>query len=111
MKSTKIGVLSGATLALFLGSAGMARAEEQPQMRDALESLHAAEHHLQDAEHHSKGGHREKELKLVESAIQQVEAGIAYDNAHPDKNDKGDKDDAHRAPAPVLPPAPPPKTR
>ncbi len=31
---------------------------------------------------HDKGGHREKALKLVRRAIEEVKAGIAYDNRH-----------------------------
>lgn len=58
-----------------------AAAEKQPQMQDALDALRTAKTHLEKA-HADKGGHRKKALELVQDAIIQVEAGIAYDSRH-----------------------------
>lgn len=57
----------------------VARAEEQPQMREALEALREAQRHLVAATP-DKGGHRHRALRLVNQAIEQVQRGIAYDN-------------------------------
>lgn len=56
-------------------------AEPQPKMRDALDSLRAAERALDQATH-DKGGHRVKALQLTKQAIGEVEAGIKFDNRH-----------------------------
>ena len=58
-----------------------ARRERQPKMHGALTALRRAQKELEAAEH-DKGGHREKALELVRSAISEVEAGIAYDRTH-----------------------------
>lgn len=55
--------------------------DPQPHMRAALTSLRAAKGHLEEATA-DKGGHRAKALELVNSAIKETEAGIAYDNRH-----------------------------
>lgn len=54
-------------------------ADPQPKMRAALDYLNAAEKSLQQAAH-DKGGHRKKALELTQAAIQQVKAGIKFDN-------------------------------
>jgi hypothetical protein len=51
---------------------------KQPHMNTALKQLRAAKSSLQKATP-DKGGHRERALDLVNSAIDQVERGIAYD--------------------------------
>ena len=56
-------------------------AEPQPRMRQALQDLRSAAANL-DAAAHDKGGHRAKALELTRAAINQVEAGIRYDNRH-----------------------------
>ena len=56
-------------------AAGLAYAA-QPQMEAALNALLTAQTELKVAEH-NKGGHRVKALELVNSAIAQVQAGIA----------------------------------
>lgn len=58
-----------------------ASAEPQPHMRDALEHVRAAAGSLEAADR-DKGGHREKALELTRSAINQVEAGVRFDNHH-----------------------------
>jgi uncharacterized membrane protein YqiK len=69
-------VIPSALLGLALK--GDAQAAQQPQMRAALDSLHAAERHLEKAAS-DKGGHRVKALKLVRQAINEVEKGIEFD--------------------------------
>ena len=58
-----------------------ADADVQPKMREALGSLQAAQSSLEAAAH-DKGGHRAKALALTKQAIQQVEAGMRFDNRH-----------------------------
>ena len=60
---------------------GIAVAEPQPHMRDALSSLRGAAGQLEAADR-DKGGHREKALELTRDAIREVEAGIKFDNRH-----------------------------
>lgn len=60
---------------------GLAKAENQPHMRVALEHLRAAKQSLERADS-DKGGHRVKAIELVDGAIRHVEAGIAYANHH-----------------------------
>lgn len=66
--------VAGATL---LSAA--AQAESQPRMRAALESLRNARSQLLAATA-DKGGHRARALNLVDQAINETQAGIAYDN-------------------------------
>jgi hypothetical protein len=56
-------------------AAGLAYAA-QPHMEAALNALMSAQTELKVAEH-NKGGHRAKALGLVNSAIQEVQLGIA----------------------------------
>jgi hypothetical protein len=69
----------GGLLAINLASSAIA--DPQPRMRDALASLQSAKGALEQAAH-DKGGHRAKALELTKAAIQQVEAGIRFDNRH-----------------------------
>lgn len=65
-------------IGIFIGGAVIgfaANGMEQPHMRAALESLKGARQQLEQAEH-NKGGHREKAIKLVDRAIEQVKKGI-----------------------------------
>lgn len=55
--------------------------EAQPQMEGAIEHLREAKRNLELASH-DKGGHRAKALELTNRAIQEVEAGIRYDDRH-----------------------------
>ncbi|MCW5748784.1 MAG: hypothetical protein KIT36_21525 [Alphaproteobacteria bacterium] len=56
-----------------------AEAENQPHMRNALQSLQTARAQLQQATA-DKGGHRAAALTHVNAAIDQVQKGIAFDN-------------------------------
>ncbi len=53
----------------------------QPHMQAALKNLRQARANLNSATA-DKGGHRERAIDLVNQAIGQVEAGIAYDRRH-----------------------------
>jgi len=71
--------------------AGYERAEDrrgggeyQPHMQAALEHLRQAEAELQAAQH-DKGGHRVKAMELVHQTESEVQAGIQYDNQHPER--------------------------
>lgn len=59
--------------------AGNVTAEPQGHMTAALASLQTAKNQLQKATT-DKGGHRAKALNLVNQAIVEVQAGIAFDN-------------------------------
>ena len=58
-----------------------AHAEEQPHMEAAHQLLKMAKEHLQLATT-DKGGHRVKAIGLVNDAVEQVQKGINFDNAH-----------------------------
>ncbi len=80
----KIGTLvMGIVVGLGLGAAVTA-AEKQPHMEKALEHLEHAKNQLQKAEH-DKGGHRAKAVGLVDQAMAEVKAGIAFDDKNPKK--------------------------
>jgi len=53
----------------------LAKAAAQPHMEAALKALQNAASQLQDAAD-DKGGHREKAIKMVSNAINEVQAGI-----------------------------------
>ncbi|MEW6127183.1 MAG: hypothetical protein AB1757_09100 [Acidobacteriota bacterium] len=72
-------VLPAAALGVALSAT--AKAEDQPHMREALEHLRKALRELEDATA-DKGGHRTRALNLTRQAINQVEAGIKFDNRH-----------------------------
>jgi hypothetical protein len=68
--------------ALLLGAATIAAAvPDQPFMKAARADLNTAKRELQRATP-DKGGHRVKAISLVNQAIAQVNAGIAYDRRH-----------------------------
>lgn len=50
---------------------------DQPNMQRAVEALRTARAFLQAAEP-NKGGHRERAIRLVDDAIGETEAGIAF---------------------------------
>ena len=67
---------------MLLGLVAIAGAvPDQPLMQAARSSLQTARGELQKAMT-DKGGHRVKALSLVNSAISEVNAGIAYDRRH-----------------------------
>ena len=69
-----LGVAAGALLTVDLATEVAAA---QPNMQDALRALNAALNSLQRAEP-NKGGHRARAMSLIEQAIREVRAGIAY---------------------------------
>ena len=72
-------IAAGAGAGTMYIGAGEAGAETQPHMRAALGSLQNARSQLQAATA-DKGGHRAKAIGLVNSAIAEVQRGIAFDN-------------------------------
>ena len=75
-------ILMAAFLATWSGSHSKVQAQErQPHMQAALRHLQEAQEELRAAEH-DKGGHRANAMKLVESAITEVDAGIHYADKH-----------------------------
>ncbi|MFO0755803.1 MAG: hypothetical protein U0359_04900 [Byssovorax sp.] len=75
-------VFAGA-LAFVVGGSMIknADAEPQPHMVAALETLKVAHNQLDKATA-DKGGHRVKAMALVKDAIEEVKAGIDFDNKH-----------------------------
>ena len=61
--------------------AGCATAGGQPHMQNALDNLNTARSELQAAEA-NKGGHRERAVNLISSAIDEVQRGIDYARTH-----------------------------
>ena len=61
--------------------------ENQPHMQAALQHLRQAAEELQKADK-DKGGHRVQALNLTQQAMNQVQAGIQYDNTHRTKGEK-----------------------
>lgn len=76
-----MGMLLG--LAVSAGSAQRRQRhpEPQPHMREAMEALRSAEHHL-NAATGDKGGHRVRAIQLVHQAEAEVQRGIEWDNTH-----------------------------
>ncbi|MDP4023563.1 hypothetical protein Q8W71_13070 [Methylobacterium sp. NEAU 140] len=70
-----IATAAGVTSALYAGLAGAQ--PFQPHMDAALSALSTARQQLEVATP-NKGGHRERAISLVNAAIEQVQAGIAY---------------------------------
>jgi hypothetical protein len=71
------------TLGVVVGTPRLmntASADAQPKMKAALILLKDAKTQLEEAAH-DKGGHRAAALKAVKVAIEEVEAGIKFDNA------------------------------
>ena len=67
----------GAAAALLTAGGATEATAAQPNMQDALRALNAALKSLDKADA-NKGGHRARAMALVEQAIQEVRAGIAY---------------------------------
>lgn len=66
---------------MLLTTMAIAGAADQPFMQSARADLQTAKHELQIATH-DKEGHRVKAIDLVNQAIAEVNAGIAYDRRH-----------------------------
>ncbi|HVV86090.1 MAG TPA: hypothetical protein VHE35_23685 [Kofleriaceae bacterium] len=77
-KLSTLALAPALVLSLAVGSATSA---PQPMMRKALASLMTARTQLEKATA-DKGGHRVKAIELVNQAIDEVKAGIEYDNTH-----------------------------
>jgi hypothetical protein len=56
-------------------------ADRQPRMKVSLRLMFKARTSLKAASS-DKGGHRVKAVELLDGAIAEVEAGIAFDNTH-----------------------------
>lgn len=69
------------TLVVAAGFVAGRATADQPHMHAALEHLRQARASLDKATP-DKGGHREAAIKLVNDAIAQVEAGMAFDRRH-----------------------------
>src|SRR3989440_8617851 len=70
------------TALVIVGTVAIAYAvPDQPFMRAARADLGTAKRELQKATP-DKGGHRVKAIALVNNAIAEVDAGIAYDRRH-----------------------------
>jgi hypothetical protein len=67
--------------AVLGGFAGVAFAERQPHMTKALALLEDAQRSLKEASH-DKGGHRAKAMEHINIAIEEVKAGIEFDDKH-----------------------------
>jgi hypothetical protein len=65
----------------LVAGAKPARAERQPDMVRARESLNNALEFLRAASD-DKGGHKVRAIQLIEDAIRQVNAGIEFANTH-----------------------------
>lgn len=74
-KSPTAILLTGLTIGAIAGACVATAA--QPNMQAALGSLQAARAELVRAEA-NKGGHRERAIGFVDSAIAETKAGIAY---------------------------------
>ena len=70
-------IAAAAVAAPALGMSARTAVAFEPNMQSALQALESAHDWLQRATP-NKGGHRERALRLVEQAINQVRAGIAY---------------------------------
>ena len=73
--------ISLAALALLVFTAAAVAGGDQPFMRAARADLMTAKSELQKAIP-DKGGHRVKAISLVNQAIAQVNAGMAFDRQH-----------------------------
>ena len=75
-------LIAAVVVAAFAGGALVGGAmADQPKMHSALDHLRAARADLQDATS-DKGGHRNRALAATNQAINQTEAGIAFDRRH-----------------------------
>jgi hypothetical protein len=82
LKLNKTMVFSTAAAVVISAAFGIGSVlASQPQMQGALRGLEAAQGELQKVTQ-NKAGHAAAARKLVAEAIAEVQAGIAYGNAH-----------------------------
>ena len=75
-------LLGAAAVAAFAaGCASGPTYSYQPHMQNALASLQYAQNELQQAEP-NKGGHRERALRLITQALENIQAGMDFAAAH-----------------------------
>lgn len=74
-------ILSATVFGIILAVTAVANVPDQPYMRAARVDLQKARAALQRAEH-NKGGHRVNAIGLINSAIAEVDRGIAFDRTH-----------------------------
>ncbi|HLW52056.1 MAG TPA: hypothetical protein VKW06_04355 [Candidatus Angelobacter sp.] len=90
MKSISRFLAAAVILGLFsfpaIRATSPAAVEDQPHMKEALESLKQARHHLEQAVP-DKGGHRAAAIKACDEAIKHTQEGIEYANTHHDGDD------------------------
>ena len=79
--TSRIAGIVGFCLLLWAGFYVGRAVAEQPHMAGALEHLRHAKGELERADA-DKGGHRVAAIQLVNQAIAEVEAGIAYAASH-----------------------------
>lgn len=70
-------LIAAAAVAMPALAVSETAAAVEPNMQNALQALESAHDWLQRATP-NKGGHRERALRAVEQAINEVRAGIAY---------------------------------
>ena len=80
-KATTLALLVLLGVVIGRSSVQWASAEKQPHMEKALASLKDARDQLKMGTS-DKGGHRVKAIELTNAAIEQVEKGISFDDAH-----------------------------
>jgi hypothetical protein len=83
MRSMKITLCVAALL--LAAAAVYANVPDQPRMQAARADLQKARAELHAATH-DKGGHRDKAIGYVDSAISEVAAGIRFDRRHDDES-------------------------
>jgi hypothetical protein len=79
--SKKSLIVTLVAVCLIVGISVSVWAEKQPHMRASLTHLMKAKAQLEKAEP-DKGGHRVAAVKLIDQAIEEVKAGIEFDNKH-----------------------------
>jgi hypothetical protein len=77
LKANKSGLIVATIIALSIGFGGGIAVAAQPDMQGALSALQNAQSHLRKVTQ-NKDGHAAAARKLVEQAIEEVQAGIAY---------------------------------
>jgi hypothetical protein len=82
MKRQNLAVI---VLLLSLTAMGLASSPDQPYMQAARADLQKARAALQRAEH-NKGGHRAAAIEMINSAIVEVQRGMAFDRSHIRRN-------------------------